>query len=47
MSTLKKKKGANDPPVNKNRSDTKNSKTASSIVSPDSKSSQKGSKGKK
>jgi hypothetical protein len=27
MSEMKKKKGANDPPVNKNRSDTKNSKT--------------------
>lgn len=46
MSTLKKKKGANDPPVNKNRSDTKNSKTAPSIVS-DSKAGQKGAKGKK
>lgn len=49
MSTMKKKKkGANDPPVNKNRSDTKNTKTPSSITSTDGKSSQnKGSKGKK
>ena len=27
MSEMKKKKNANEPPVNKNRSDTKNSKT--------------------
>jgi hypothetical protein len=47
-SMKKKKKGADDPPVNKNRSDTKNSKAPSSITSGDSKSNQsKGSKGKK
>ncbi|HSV42362.1 MAG TPA: hypothetical protein VLH13_03005 [Methanomassiliicoccales archaeon] len=45
MSTLKKKKGANDPPVNKNRSDSKNVKAPSTIT--DSKASAKGSKGKK
>jgi len=44
MSEMKKKKGANDPPVNKNRSDTKNSKTP--IVSGDNKTQGKG-KGKK
>ncbi len=48
MNTMKKKKkGADDPPVNKNRSDTKNSKTPSAITSADNKSDQKkGSEGK-
>jgi hypothetical protein len=45
MAKLKKKKGADDPPVNKNRSDSKNTKT-SSIVTED-KTAKKGSKGKK
>jgi hypothetical protein len=49
MSTMKKKKkGANDPPVNNNRSDHKSSRTPSNIASADNKSNQKkGSKGKK
>lgn len=47
-SMKKKKKGADDPPVNKNRSDTKNTKAPSSVTSGDSKSNpNKGSKGKK
>jgi hypothetical protein len=44
MSEMKKKKGANDPPVNKNRSDTKNSKTP--IVTDNKAAASKG-KGKK
>lgn len=49
MNTMKKKKkGADEPPVNKNRSDTKGSKAPSTITSADNKSDQKkGSKGKK
>ena len=49
MSTInKKKKGANDPPVNNNRSDHKSSRTPSNVTSADNKSNQnKGSKGKK
>lgn len=42
MAKMKKKKGADDPPVNKNRSDTKNSKSSSVVTATD-----KGSKGKK
>lgn len=38
----KKKKGANDPPVNNNRSDLKNSKPSTAIIG-----AEKGSKGKK
>jgi len=44
----KKKKGADDPTVNNNRSDHKSSKPLSNITSADNKSNQKkGSKGKK